>query len=100
VPRPSRSPLSSGAPAKADKRTLSKWSVVTHYSAAYKPDCEPLDHFIKRKGGINACSARFSRCTGRGRATNLQKLSETIMGLTATQRDPNISGPNPERRLT
>jgi hypothetical protein len=68
--------------------------------AAHRPDCGPLDHFIKRKGGINACAARFCRCTGRGRATRLQNLSETIMGLTATQRDPNISDPNPERRLT
>jgi hypothetical protein len=53
-------------PAKADKRTRSKWSRVMRYAAAYKPDAEPLDHFIKRKGGINACAARFSRRLGRG----------------------------------
>jgi hypothetical protein len=52
--------------AKADKRTRSKWSRVMRYAAAYKPDSEPLDRFIKRKGGINACAARFSRCLGRG----------------------------------
>jgi hypothetical protein len=51
-------------PAKADKRTRSKWSRVMRYAAAYKPDSEPLDAFIKRKGGINACAARFSRCLG------------------------------------
>jgi hypothetical protein len=34
-------------------------------AVAYKPDSEPLDPFIKRKGGINACAARFSRCLGR-----------------------------------
>src|SRR5271163_1118833 len=38
-------------PAKADKRTGSKWSRVMRYAAAYKPDSEPLDQFIMRKGG-------------------------------------------------
>jgi hypothetical protein len=52
-------------PAKADKRTRSKWSRAMRYAAVYKPDAEPLDHFIKRKGGINACAARFSRRMGR-----------------------------------
>jgi hypothetical protein len=52
--------------AKADKRTRSKWSRVMRYAAVYKPDSEPLDAFIKRKGGINACAARFTRCLGRG----------------------------------
>jgi hypothetical protein len=33
-------------PAKADKRTLSKWSRIMRYAAAYKPDSEPLDRFI------------------------------------------------------
>jgi hypothetical protein len=56
-------------PAKADKRTRSKWSRVLRYAAAYKSDWEPLDQFIRRKGGINACAARFSRCLGRGTAT-------------------------------
>jgi hypothetical protein len=37
--------------AKADKRTRSKWSRVMRYAVAYKPDSEPLDPFIKRKGG-------------------------------------------------
>jgi hypothetical protein len=35
------------------------------YAVAYKPDSEPLDPFIKRKGGINACAARFTRRLGR-----------------------------------
>jgi hypothetical protein len=51
-------------PAKADKRTRSKWSRALRYAAAYKPDSEPLDQFIRRKGGINACAARFSRWLG------------------------------------
>jgi hypothetical protein len=59
-------------PAKADKRTRSKWSRVMRYAAVYKPDSEPLDRFIKKKGGINACAARFTRYLRRGRATRLQ----------------------------
>jgi hypothetical protein len=53
-------------PAKADKRTRSKWSRVMRYAAAYKPDGEPLDQFVRGKGGINACAARFARWLGRG----------------------------------
>ena len=53
-------------PSKADKRTRSKWSRVMRYAAAYKLESEPLEQFVKRKGGINACVARFSRRLGRG----------------------------------
>jgi hypothetical protein len=50
---------------KVDKRTRSKWSRVLRYAADYKPPGEPLDLFVKRKGGINACATRFARCLGR-----------------------------------
>jgi hypothetical protein len=53
-------------PEKADKRTRSKWSRVMRYVVLNKSDSEPLDEFVRRKGGINACAARFSRCTGSG----------------------------------
>ena len=36
------------------------------YAAIYKPDAESLDQFVKRKGGINACAARFTKRLGRG----------------------------------
>ena len=52
-------------PAKADKRTRSKWSRRHAVRGLYKLDSEPLDSFIKRKGGINACAARFTRRLGR-----------------------------------
>jgi hypothetical protein len=52
-------------PAKADKRTRSKWSRLMRYAGMYKSASEPLDQFIRRKGGINACASRFSRCLGR-----------------------------------
>ncbi len=51
--------------AKADKRTRSKWSRVMRYAAVYKPDLEPLEKFVRRKGGINVCAARFTRRLGR-----------------------------------
>jgi hypothetical protein len=50
--------------AKADKRTRSKWSRVMRYAAAYQPDSEALDQFVQRRGGINACAARFTRWMG------------------------------------
>jgi hypothetical protein len=53
-------------PAKADNRTRSKWSRLMRYAAMYKPDSEPLEQFIKRKGGINECAARFTRDRRRG----------------------------------
>jgi hypothetical protein len=52
-------------PAKADKRTRSKWSRAMRYATVYKPGSEPLAQFIRRKGGINACAARFTRWLGR-----------------------------------
>jgi hypothetical protein len=59
-------------PAKADKRTRSKWSRVMRYAAVYKLDSEALDRFIRRKGGINACAARFTRQLGPGQATRTE----------------------------
>jgi hypothetical protein len=53
-------------------------------AAAYKPDSEPLDQFIRRKGGINACAARFTRWRGRGaalRAAGRRKLITRQHGL-------------------
>jgi hypothetical protein len=55
-------------PGKADKRTRSKWSRLLRYAAERKLNSEPLDEFVKRKGGINKCVARFSRRLGRNAA--------------------------------
>jgi len=53
---------------KVDKRTRSKWSRVLRYAMEYKATSEPLDKFVKRKGGINECAAWFTRClVGHGR---------------------------------
>jgi hypothetical protein len=51
-------------PAKVDKRTRSKWSRVLRYALKCKSLSEPLDAFIKRKGGINICASRFTRVLG------------------------------------
>jgi hypothetical protein len=58
-------------PAKVDKRTRSKWSRVLRHALEYKSHSEPLDHFIKRKGGINACASRFAQRLGRRRGAAL-----------------------------
>jgi hypothetical protein len=51
---------------KVDKRTRSKWSRVMRYAVEYKPSSEPLAAFVRRKGGINKCAGRFTRCLGGG----------------------------------
>ena len=38
------------------------------YAAVYKPGCEPLDQFIRRK----SCAGRFTRCLGRGAALDCE----------------------------
>jgi hypothetical protein len=50
--------------AKVDKRTRSKWSRALRYAMSCKPLDEPLDRFVKRKGGINRCASRFTRLLG------------------------------------
>ena len=45
---------------KVDDRTRSKWSRALRYAADCKDVDEPLRDFIKRKGGLNACAARFA----------------------------------------
>jgi hypothetical protein len=54
-------------PAKVDKRTRSKWSRALLYSLSCKSNSEPLGQFIKRRGGINECAAKFARHIGRSR---------------------------------
>jgi hypothetical protein len=54
-------------PEKVDRCTRSKWSRALRYAAEYKSSSEPLAAFVRRKGGINECAARFARCLGRRR---------------------------------
>jgi hypothetical protein len=48
-----------------DDKTRSKWSRVLRYAAEYKSLREPLEVFVKRKGGINKCAAKYTRRLGR-----------------------------------
>jgi len=52
-------------PAKVDKRTRSKWSRALRSALEQKIPSEPLLRFIKRKGGINECASRFTKCLGK-----------------------------------
>ena len=60
--------LCTSDPAKVDDRTRSKWSRALRYAAEFKDLHEPLRDFIKRKGGINKCAARFASRLGKGSA--------------------------------
>jgi hypothetical protein len=44
------------------------------YAVGYKLVCEPLEQFIKRKGGINACAGRFTRWMGAGYSNQGRQL--------------------------
>jgi hypothetical protein len=50
---------------RVDKRTRSKWSRILQYVKMEKDEKEPLAEFMKRKGGINECNARYGRCLRR-----------------------------------
>ena len=45
------------------------------YAAANKPDSEPLDRFIRRKGGINECANAFLSAAG---AESGNDVTETV----------------------
>jgi hypothetical protein len=63
--------LCTSDPEKADDRTRSKWSRVLRYAAEHKEVDESLCDFVKRRGGINKCAARFARRLGRSKSNTL-----------------------------
>jgi hypothetical protein len=65
-------------PVRGDKRTRSKWSRVLRYVKMQKDEKEPLAEFIKRKGGINECNARYGR--------SLRRLAASRRSIGAFQR--------------
>jgi hypothetical protein len=79
-------------PARADKRTRSKWSRVLRYAKMEKDDEEPLADFIKRKGGINECVVRYGRC--------LRRLAASRRSIAAFQRRSAHKRCMPIRRAT
>jgi hypothetical protein len=46
---------------KVDSKARSKWARALMFAAEYKSPDEPLEHFIRRHGGINLCAAELSR---------------------------------------
>ena len=62
--------LCTSYPGRVDKRTRSKWLRVMRYAAEYKTSAEPLAVFVRRKGGINRCASRFTRCLRRSGPSN------------------------------
>jgi xanthine/CO dehydrogenase XdhC/CoxF family maturation factor len=46
---------------KVDAKARSKWARALIFAAEYKLPAEPLEHFIRRHGGINLCAAELSR---------------------------------------
>ncbi len=48
-------------PEIVDAKTRSKWSRVLRYARKTKPGNQRLTDFIKSKGGLNECAARFAR---------------------------------------
>jgi hypothetical protein len=46
---------------KVDAKARSKWARALMFAAEYKLPAEPLEHFIRRHGGINLCAAELSR---------------------------------------
>jgi xanthine/CO dehydrogenase XdhC/CoxF family maturation factor len=46
---------------KVDAKARSKWDRALMFAAENKSDSEPLEHFIRRHGGINLCAAELSR---------------------------------------
>jgi hypothetical protein len=78
-------------PARADKRTRSKWSRVFRYAKMERDENEPLAEFIKRKGGINECNARYGRC--------LRRLAASRTSIAAFQRRVASKGAAVVRRI-
>jgi hypothetical protein len=48
-------------PEVADAKTRSKWSRALRFARKAKPANQRLTDFIKSKGGLNQCAARFAR---------------------------------------
>lgn len=56
-------------PKKMDNKMRSKISRALQYGAKFKPEMELLQDFLRRKGGINKCAARYSRRLRRNAGT-------------------------------
>jgi hypothetical protein len=78
-------------PARADKRTRSKWSRLLAYVKMQKDENELFAEFIKRKGGINECVVRYGRC--------LRRLAASRRSIAEFQRRSAKGGTKLVRRM-
>src|ERR1700732_636033 len=78
--------LCTSDPDKVDARTRSKWSRALRYVAEYKDLDEPLRDFIVRRGGINACAARFARRLGARSASRRNVYAPVVWLLRSRHR--------------
>ena len=58
--------LCTSSPKKVDTKTRSKWSRALRYAAAVKEPGVSLRRFMRRRGGINECAARYGRLVRNG----------------------------------
>ncbi len=56
-------------PQKVDYRMRSKWARLLSYAQVFKDPDETLIDFVRHRGGINKCAARYTRRLGRGSYT-------------------------------
>ncbi len=50
-----------------DSKMISRWARALRYVIHFKRPTMPLEKFVKRVGGINACASLYARYFGRGR---------------------------------
>jgi len=54
-----------------DRKTISKWARALRYALYSDVDKDQLKFFMKDKGGINACAARYAGCVKRHRRPSI-----------------------------
>jgi hypothetical protein len=54
---------------RVDAKARSKWARALIFAAEYKLPSEPLEHFLRRRGGINSSAAELSRLSRSQRPT-------------------------------
>ena len=52
-------------PEKVDFKVRSKWARLLRYAKVFKDPDESLSDFVRRRGGINKCAARYARYFGK-----------------------------------
>jgi len=67
-------------PKKMDSKMRSKLSRVLQYAAKFKHEKELLQDFLRRKGGVNKCAARYTSRLRRNTGANAVGRKKTPLG--------------------